>query len=204
MKLVYARPSPFVRKVMVLLEEAGAASSVELIDGFGSPVAPSEDAVAANPLGKIPCLVLDSGQSMYDSRVITRYLDDHFQTGLYPAGGPLWDTLTLEAHADGILDAAVLTVYETRCRDDSARSSNWTDAQRGKISRALDAIEANWLIHLNGAFDMTHISVGCVLGYLDFRAGMGGWPDWRDGHPGLRDWGEPFLERASMVATRPE
>ena len=121
MQLFHARPSPFVRKVMVLLEETGHSSEVELTDGFGSPTTPNEELVAINPIGKIPCLIVEDGSIIYDSRVITRYLDNRFGTEFYPNGNRLWPTLTLEAHADGMLDAAVLTVYETRCRDERIR-----------------------------------------------------------------------------------
>ena len=203
MKLLHAGPSPFVRKVMVLLEEVGKAGEMELIDGFGAPTAPNAAVTAANPIGKIPCLVRDAGPSIYDSRVITRYLDEHYAAGLYPKGDKIWDTLTLEAHADGLLDAGVLCVYEVRCRDEGDRSEAWVEAQRGKISRGLDAIEARWLSHLEGPLDMAQIGVGCALGYLDFRAEMGGFGDWRAGRPGLAAWGEAFLNRPSMLATAP-
>ena len=204
MQLYYARPSPFVRKVMVLLEDAGNSGEVELIDGFGSPTSPNEELIAINPIGKIPCLILEDGSIIYDSRVITRYLDNRFGIGLYPNGNGLWPTLTLEAHADGMLDAAVLAVYETRCRDEQIRSTEWVAGQHAKIARGLDALESNWLDHLASPMGIGHIGVGCVLGYLDFRAEMGGWPDWHDGHAGLATWGDEFLERASMKATAPE
>ena len=203
MQLLYARLSPFVRKIMVLLEEADKAGEVELIDGFGSPTAPNDAVVAVNPIGKIPCLVSDDGVAIYDSRVIARYLDNRFATGLYPDDNGIWSTLTLEAHADGMLDAAVISVYETRCRDEAIRSVEWVAGQHAKISRGLDALESHWLDHLAGPMDMGHIGIGCALGYLDFRAELGGWTDWRDGRPGLATWGDRFLERASMKATSP-
>ena len=203
MKLLYARPSPFVRKVMVVLEEAGKAGEVELIDGFGSPTAPNADVVAANPIGKIPCLI-DEGRTLYDSRVITRYLDAKLGTGLYPEGDALWTALTLEAHADGILDAGVLCVYEIRARDEATRSETWRDGQRAKIARGLDALETHWMDALSGPVTMGHVGVGCVLGYLDFRREMGGWGDWRPGRPRLTAWSEAFLARPSMQATTPE
>ena len=203
MKLVHARPSPFVRKVMVVLEEAGKAGEVELIDGFGSPVAPNENVTAANPIGKIPCLI-DGDRTIYDSRVITRYLDARLGTGLYPEGDAVWDTLVLEAHADGMLDAGVISVYEFRCRDENERSANWVAAQGQKIARGLDALENTWMDHLNGPITMGHVGVGCVLDYLDFRREMAGWDDWRDGRPKLAAWAKGFLARPSMVATAPE
>ena len=189
---------------MVLLEEAGKTEEVELVDGFGSPTAPNEAVVSANPIGKIPCLIPDGGPAIYDSRVITRYLDAQFGTGFYPADDAIWSTLTLEAHADGMLDAAVLSVYESRCRDEAVRSADWVAGQHAKITRGLDALEASWLNHLAGPVDMGHIGVGCVLGYLDFRAELGGWPGWRDGHPQLAEWGDAFLQRPAMQATAPE
>ena len=204
MKLLYARPSPFVRKVMVLLEEAGKTGDVELVDGFGSPTAPKDAVLAANPVGKIPCLVPDDGRAIFDSRVITRYLDASLGTGLYPDDERIWSTLTLEALADGMLDAGVLSVYAVRCRDEAIRSTDWLGAQREKIKRGLDALEADWIDHLTGPLDMAQIGVGCVLGYLDFRLEMGGWGAWRDGRPRLAEWGEEFLQRASMRATQPE
>lgn len=203
MKLLHARPSPFVRKVMVLLEEAGKTADVELIDGMGAPTAPNANVTSANPIGKIPCLI-DGDRTVYDSRVITRYLDAKLGAGLYPEGDAVWDALTLEAHADGMLDAGVLCVYEIRCRDEDDRSAAWQAAQAEKVFRGLDAVENGWIDYLNGPLTMAHVGVGCVLGYLDFRRSMAGWGDWREGRPKLTAWGEAFLARPSMVATAPE
>ena len=203
MKLLYVRASPFVRKVMVLLAEAGRTGDVELVAGFGSPTAPHPAVVAANPVGKIPCLILDDGTTLYDSRVITRYLDERHGLGLYPRDERVWATLTLEAHADGILDAAVLCVYESRCRDEAIRSPAWLAGQHAKITRALDALEARWLGHLDGPLDIGQIAVGCALEYLDFRLEIGGWPPWREGRTPLAAWAEAFGERPSMRTTRP-
>lgn len=203
MKLLHARPSPFVRKVMVVLEEAGKADAVTLVDGFGSPTAPNANVTAVNPIGKIPCLI-DGDLTIYDSRIITRYLDAKFGLGLYPDGDAIWPVLTLEAHADGILDAGVLCVYEIRARDEDDRSEAWMTAQRGKVARGLDALEASWMDHLEAGFDIGSIGVAAGIGYLDFRAEMGGFPNWRDGRPRLAAWGDAMLQRPSMVATAPE
>lgn len=203
MQLFHAGPSPYVRKVMVLLEEAGKTGDIALIDGATAPTAPNEALIAANPLGKIPCLVRDDGPALYDSRVITRYLDSKYATGLYPTGDAVWSTLTLEAHADGILDAALLCVYEVRMREEEARSDAWVTGQRGKIAHGLDALEVRWLDHLSGQVDMGAVAMACALGYLDFRGEMGGWGDWRDGRPGLAAWGDKFLARPAMRATAP-
>lgn len=203
MKLMHAGASPYVRKCMVLLEEAGQRDAVELVDGMGSPIAPNDNVVAANPVGKIPCLILDDGTSIYDSRVITRYLDSKYKLNLYPQGDAAWKTLTLEAHADAILDAALLCIYESRCRDESIHSAEWLQGQRGKVSRGLDGVENNWMGHLDGAMDISHVGVGCALEYLEFRAEMGGFEDWRENRPKLAAWGAKFAERPSMKATVP-
>lgn len=203
MQLFYARPSPYVRKVMVLLEEVGKTGEVALVDAATTPLAPDPGVLTANPLGKVPCLVLNDGSALYDSRVITRYLDDRYGAGLYGTGAALWPALALEALADGVLDAALLCAYEVRMREESLRSEAWVNGQRGKIARALDALEAGAMDRLGGPLGMPAIAVGCALGYLDFRKEMGGWADWREGRPKLTVWGEAFLKRPSMVATAP-
>lgn len=200
MKLLYSAASPYVRKVMVVLHETGQLEQTELISTATQPLATDDAIPSHNPLGKVPALQRDAGPAIYDSRVICRFLDDRAQAGLYP-DARLWETLTLEATADGILDAAVLMVYESRCRDESIRSSDWVEAQWAKIARALDMLEDRWMSHLHGPLDMAQIAVGCALGYLDFRHGG---RNWRDGHPSLAAWHTKFAERASMQATVPQ
>ncbi|MCA3438409.1 MAG: glutathione S-transferase [Rhodobacter sp.] len=199
MRLFHSPTSPFVRKVMVTLHETGQAGDVTLVPAKGTPVDAGSMPVALNPLGKIPALARDDGPALYDSRVICRYLDDRAQAGLYPAAR-LWDVLTLEATADGIMDAAVLIIYESRVRPEQHRFAPWVGGQWTKIDRALDALEQRWLSHLHGPLDMGQIAVGAALGYLDFRHGERGW---RGGRPGLAAWDAVFAERPSMVATRP-
>jgi glutathione S-transferase len=200
MRLFYSPTSPYARKVTVLLAEAGQSDAVELVLGSGTPIDTGTTPLAHNPLGKIPVLERAGGPSLYDSRVITRFLDDHFQAGFYPAGPRVWETLTLEATADGILDAAILMVYETRVRPEEARFAPWVEGQWGKIDRALDALEARWMSHLHGPLDMGQIAVGCALGYLDFRHGG---RNWREGRPLLAAWEAVFAARDSMKATVP-
>ena len=141
MKLLHVGASPFVRKVMVVLELAGQTQVVELIDGMGSPLAPNSDVTTHNPVGTIPCLILDDGQALFDSRVITRYLDSQFGAGLYPDGDAGWKNATLEALCDGMLDAGILCVYEFRCRPEEYRYDEWLEGQRAKISRGLEVLE---------------------------------------------------------------
>lgn len=199
MKLYHNAASPFVRKVRIVLAETG--QSAELVDVFITPTAPGDQVPAANPLGKIPALERESGATLYDSRVICRYLDDMAGGGLYPDAPRLWETLTLEATADGLMDAAILMVYEGRVRPEEIRYPDWVEAQWTKVTRGLDAIEARWMSHLAGPFDMAQIAMGCALAYLDFRHGD---RDWRSGRPALAAWYAAFAERPSMQATRPE
>ena len=200
MKLYHSPTSPFVRKVMVLLHEAGATDRVALVPVMGTPLAPGTLPVDRNPLGKIPALERDDGQTLYDSRVICRFLDDTLDAGLYPAKPRLWDTLVLEATADGLADAAVLMRYEMHVRTAAARSPEWLEAQWSKVDRALDAVEARWISHLSGPLDIGQIAMGCALEYLDFRHAD---RDWRKGRPALEDWGRAFALRPAMVATQP-
>lgn len=199
MRLFHSPTSPFVRKVMVTLHETGQAGDVTLVPAMGTPVDPGSMPLGQNPLGKIPALERDDGPAIYDSRVICRFLDDRARANLYPSPRQ-WEVLTLEATADGIMDAAVLMVYESRVRPEENRFAPWVDGQWAKIGRALDALEQRWLSHLNGPLDMGQIAVGVALGYLDFRHADRGW---RSGRPGLAAWEAVFAERPSMVATRP-
>ena len=199
LKLVWAPASPFARKVRVLLTETGQEESVELQTVTSSPTDPSPELRAANPLAKIPALIRPDGPTLYDSRVITRYLDARAGSGLYPEPR-IWETLTLEATGDAIMDAGVLMVYEGRCRPEDKQDRGWVEAQWGKIEGALDALNARWMSHLAGPLDMGQISVACALGYLDFRHDARGW---RKGRDALDDWYAVFAERASMQATAP-
>ena len=163
MKLMAAKPSPFVRKVRVLILETGQSEDVEIIYIMPTPVSPDEQAMAANPTGKLPSLIREDGPALYDSRVITRYLDARAGAGLYPEAR-LWETLTLEATADAIMDAGVLMVYEHRVRPEDMVFEGWIEAQWGKIDGAVRAINERWMSHLHGPMDMSHIAVGWALG----------------------------------------
>jgi glutathione S-transferase len=166
----------------------------------GTPLDPGTLPVDRNPLGKIPALERPDGPTLYDSRVITRYLEDRFRTGLYPAPPRLWDTLVVEATADGICDAAVQMRYEMQVRPEASRSPAWADAQWQKVDRALTAVEERWQSHLAGPLDMGQIAMGCALGYLDLRHAD---RDWKGGKPALTAWYHAFCERPAMLATRP-
>jgi glutathione S-transferase len=199
MKLYFSPTSPYVRKISVLIHEAGIAG-VERVTATGTPVDPGTLPIDRNPLGKVPALDRPDGPTLYDSRVICRYLDTRFDAGFYPAPPRLWDTLTLEATADGILDAALLMVYENRIRPEDKRHAPWVEAQWAKVDRSLDALEGRWIPHLTGSIDMGQIALACALGYLDFRHDT---RTWRAGRPHLAAWQAAFAQRPSMLASQP-
>lgn len=197
MKLLMSPASPFARKVRVLLRETKLLPRVTEVTVSTTPMATAPEVASANPLGKIPALIRDDGPALYDSRVITRYLDALAGTKFYPTSR-LWEVLTLEATADAVMEAAVLMVYETRFRPEDRQSSDWIDAQWTKIARALDAIEDRWLSHLSGPVDMAQIGTACALSYLDLRHDARGW---RQGRDGLAAWHTRFCARPSMTDT---
>lgn len=199
MKLFHSPASPFVRKVMVTLHETGQVDQVELIPTNTTAVATDPALKAANPLGKLPALVRDEGPTLVDSRVITRFLNDRADGTLYPEAR-IWDVLTLEATADGVMEAGVLMVYETRVRPEDKVFDGWIEAQWGKAIGGVQAINDRWMGHLNGPVDAGQIAVACALGYLDFRHAD---RDWRATCPELARWFTQFGERPSMAATAP-
>lgn len=193
--------SPYVRKVLIVLHETGQLGDVTLSAAHGSPVDPGSIPLGANPLGKIPALERADGCTLYDSRVICRYLADRRPgSGLYPPAPRLYESLTLEATGDGILDAALLMRYEGFLRPEALRWDAWTEGQWGKITRGLDALEARWMGHLAAPLCIGQIAVIAALGYLDLRFAV---RDWRAGRPGLSDWAARQAERESVKATLP-
>ncbi len=199
MQLYHSHASPFCRKVDVVLRETGQRDAVTDVLAVGHTTDPGTMPVGVNPIGKIPTLVRDDGPALFDSRVICRFLDARAGSALYP-DSRLWEVLTLEALADGMLDAATLIVYEGRSRPDELRYAPWVDGQWKRIERSLDALEDRWMSHLSGRLNIGQIAVGCALGYLDFRHGP---RDWRNGHDTLAAWFADFDQRPSMQATRP-
>lgn len=199
MQLLMAPASPFVRKVRVVLRETDQLGAVTEVNVSTSPIASDPVVVAANPTGKIPALIRDDGPAIYDSRVITRYLDARAKANLYPVNA-IWEVLTLEATADAIMDAAVLLIYEVRFRPTEMQSGDWMTGQWAKVTRGLDALEGRWLSHLAGPLHMGQIGTGCALGYLDFRHET---YDWRADQPGLAAWYAVFRQRPSMIDTAP-
>ena len=198
MKLRHATASPFVRKVMVVAHEHGLVARIELVPTTVSPVQANESLAPENPLMKVPSLTTNDGQVLFDSPVICEYLDS-LAGGrkLFPASGaPRWTALCQQALGDGILDAVILCRYETT-RPEDRRWTGWTDGQMKKAHQGLAAAERE---DLSGPRTIGQVTLGCTLGYLDFR-----FPDdgWRQRHPRLAAWYREVEQLPSMQATKP-
>ena len=194
--------SPFARKVRIVLRERNLTGQIEEVGTSVSPVAPNPDLARANPLVKIPALILDDGTALFDSRVICEFLDTLGNVPrLFPATGiERWNALRLQSLCDGVLDAAVITRYEIAVRPEQLRWKDWIAGQRAKIDGGVDALEReqpSW----GRTFGIGQIGAACVLGYLDFR-----FPeiDWRSTHPRLKAWFEEVSQRPSVQDTTPQ
>ncbi|HWA47446.1 MAG TPA: glutathione S-transferase N-terminal domain-containing protein [Dongiaceae bacterium] len=195
MKLRYSTTSPFVRKVHVLAIETGQIDRIELVKT--NTADPNSGLNQHNPLNKVPALVLDDGTTLYDSRVICEYLDAQAKNGLFPAAGPArWTALRRQALADGMMDAAVLRMFESR-KPEGQRSPDWDARQKLKVTQGLAALEAD---HLGPQLDIGTLAIAIVLDYLDFRFKA---DDWRARHPKLAAWHKTFATRASLQKTLP-
>jgi glutathione S-transferase len=194
MRLLYSALSPFARKVRVLALEKGLSDRISL-----EPAAPYQDEAvrSLNPLNKIPTLVTDEGEAVYDSAVICDYLDGLAEPRLIPPHQPeRHRALTLEAAADGMGDAALLVVRE-RMRPEAEHRADLFDRQLKAIAAALDLFERAGLS--TDRFGVGEIAVAAQLGYLDARKVI----DWRKGRPALAAWFEIVAKRGSMVASDP-
>ncbi len=203
MKLLAAIASPFVRKVRVAAMECGLDGRIEIVNVATAPHQPDAGVAAANPVKKIPTLIMDDGSALYDSGVITDYLNALSGHVLMAAdGAERWTAKRREALADGLLDAAVTYHYEQALRPAEKRWDDWLAAQLGKIDAALDYMdtEAGDLGDPAGATDLGAIGFACALGYLDFRFGD---RDWRPGRSALAAWYEAYSRRPAMQATVP-
>jgi glutathione S-transferase len=203
MKLIGAITSPYVRKVRAVMAEK------KLDYQFIQENVWAADTVIAesNPLGKVPCLVMEGGETLYDSRVIVEYVDTLSPVGkLIPAlGRERAEVKTWEALADGLLDAAILARLEATWagREDGQRSQAWIDRQLAKVHASVNAMGRGLGdkpfcvgIHLS----LADVAVGCALGYLDFR-----FPeiDWRADHANLAKLQDKLMLRASFIDTQP-
>ncbi len=203
MKLLFAPTSPFVRKVMVCAHLTGQADAIERLDSAAHPVRRDPRIAAHNPLAKVPTLVLEDGRALYDSRVVCEYLahragDRH---GIFPAAGDArWQALARQALGDGLLDAALLARYEFTARPPEVQWPGWREALLAKVDACLEAIEAIAGELPTASPTIGEITLGCGLGYLDFR-----FPeiDWRARCPQAARWNEAFQRLPAMLATRP-
>jgi glutathione S-transferase len=202
MKLIGALTSPYVRKVRIVLAEKKLDYKFVLEDVWAS-----DNIRQANPLGKVPCLVLEGGEAVFDSRVIVEYVDTLSPVGkLLPANGrERAEVRTWEALADGVLDAAILARLEATWhgRGDAQRSQAWIERQLGKVDAALEAMSQGLGdkpycagIHLT----LADIAVGCALGYLDLRFPQ---IDWRARHPNLARLAKKLEARQSFIDSAP-
>ncbi|MCL7466357.1 glutathione S-transferase [Phaeovulum sp. NW3] len=201
-RLFFSPASPYVRKVMVAAHERGLADQVEKLPSAAWPVKRDPEIVRHNSTGKVPCAVLADDTPLFDSRVITAWLDARGLAGdsLYPQDDRRFAVLTLEALADSMLDAALLHRYECVLRPEDKRWEDWARGQMEKIDSGLDDLEGRWFALLSDGFHAGAVAVACTLGYLDFRFSE---KDWRSTHPKLAAWFGSISERPSMVATAP-
>lgn len=202
MKLIGSLTSPYVRKVRVVMAEKKLDFQLVLEDPWGS------DAVlASNPLGKVPCLVMEGGEAVFDSRVIVEYLETLSPVGklIPPSGRERTEVRTWEALADGVLDAAIAARLEQTWggRTPEQRCSAWVDRQMSRVHAALKAMsqglgDKNWCA--GTYFTLADVAVGCALGYLDFRFPQ---IDWRSTYPNLKKLHDKLATRPSFVDTAP-
>lgn len=200
MKLYFSPASPFVRKCMVVAHEAGLAARIEKLPSAAHPIDRDRTIVAANPLGQVPTFFTDEGQALYDSRVICEYLDQLAQACIFPKQqAQRWRALSDQSLADGILDAALLARYEAVVRPAQFQWADWAQGQMDKVRSALDHFDGA-MADRTGQVDIGTITLGCALGYLDFR-----FPDydWRAGRDRLAAWFADFSQRPSMQHTMP-
>ncbi len=202
MKLIGSATSPYVRKVRIVMAEKKLDYQFALEDVWAANSAIS----TSNPLGKVPCLVMEGGEAVFDSRVIVEYLDTLSPVGkLIPAQGrERAEVKTWEALADGVLDAAILARLEASWSGRSAaqRSDAWIKRQMEKIDTALQAMSKGLgdKAYCSGIhFSLSDVAVGCALGYLDFRFPQ---INWRESHPNLAKLHEKLAQRLSFADTQ--
>jgi glutathione S-transferase len=191
--------SPFARKIRIAAGVLGLDRDIKIEPA--DTVDPTDSLRRQNPLGKLPVLILDDGTALYDSRVILEYLDHRAGGGRIVPKEPnaRFAALTQQALCDGILDAAILRIYEGRWRPPEHHVAKWVEHQTGKMARALAALEAA-PPGLDAPPHIGQITAACVLGYLDFRfEGR-----WRPDHPRLVAWLDRFAAAVpAFAATRP-
>lgn len=187
MRLLHSPSSPYSVKVRLAAALCDLPLETQVVDTTANP----DDLLAANPLGKIPTLVLDDGSAIYDSRVICEYFDRRSGNALIPQTDAEWlQAKRVEALADGVVDGAILVVYEARFRPEEKRFEGWTDRQWAKASRGLDRLEAE-IDELPEAVNIGHLAVAAMLSWAELRF-QG---KWDEGRPKLRAFFDGFADR---------
>jgi glutathione S-transferase len=199
MRLRSSPSSPFVRKIRIAASILGLQDRIDIV--AADTLDPADSLRQQNPLGKIPVLVLDDGTELFDSRVILDYLDFIAGGGrIIPAGEARFPILRTAALADGILDAAILQVYEKRFRPADMYVPRWLDHQADKVARTLTVLELSPPLFDPTKPNVADITLACALGYLDFRFEG----EWRKSHPNLVAWLDRFaVSIPAYEATRP-
>ena len=187
--------SPFVRKVRIAVSVLGLADKIDVRETDLND--PADSIRAQNPLGKIPALILDDGEALYDSRVILEYLDHLAGGGRIIPREPKarFETLRLQALCDGILDSSLLIVYENRYRPADKHVPSWLDRQADKVTRGMAVLEAA-PPQLTALPDAGQITLACLLGYRDLRFGG----TWRKEYPRLLAWHDRFAAQVPAFA----
>lgn len=199
MQLHSADLSPFARKVRIVVAEKGLAGRVEIVPT--NPYESDDALLAANPLGKIPTLILDDGTSLYDSAVVCDYLDTLAEPRLMPEGEARFVARRRLALSDGILEAVFNIACERNRRPEGERSPSWIERWAEAARRGVAAC-ADELDGYGSSLTLPHVGLVCALDYVDLRASD--LLDWRAGHPALVEWYATFGEREAMRATRPQ
>lgn len=198
MKLFSSKTSPFARKVRVTILELGLEGLVEEVFTDWSASEPAF--LAANPLGQIPALITEKGEALPGSDLIIEYLQTRGGTlTSLPRGSARWSKLKRAQLADGILEAAVSILLESR-RPEGERSPNWVARKQAAMERSLDVLEQEADTLLTEVPSVVEITAGCALGYIDFRFAQ---LDWRQTRPALAGWYALFAERDAMTKTAP-
>ena len=200
MKLIYSPASPFVRKVAVFAELGNLTDQITFSSVATTALNVADDARSANPLGKIPALILADGSTLFDSRVICRYLDDVADLEMYPASN-IWKVTTLEALGDGIMESGVSISYEKRLRPENEQSPNWIEAQWSKVEHAIASLETGTYSEMGGPLNAGQISVACALDYIEFRHGD---RNWQSRHPKMANWQRKMQSLDAFKSTKPE
>ncbi|MEM7292282.1 MAG: glutathione S-transferase N-terminal domain-containing protein [Pseudomonadota bacterium] len=200
MKLRYSSTSPYVRKVTICAAELGLSERIERI--ATDPWDPATDLVDDNPLGRVPALTTDEGDTLYDSAVICLYLDSLSDAqDLFPSGDNRWRVLRQHEMMNGVLDAGVAALIERAKRPEDKIWPDWVEFQLGAIRRSLTVMDSEISELAAESLNIAQINTGVALGYLDFRyADM---LDWRAEHQALAQWYETFSQRESMQSSVP-